>query len=186
MILPYSFALLICPKHFVLDFTFTFSFKGKSLIYGHMASTLNALINSKSTVCNYYVPLFFYLGNVICKYNLKEGKIIKTLGSIAPTKNPLAFHRSGNYIAYITLTKLHIDACETNTTEIFDPFQTKKKTKAELVSVAFHPTSYTIATGTKDGRIFVLYNWRKKDAVAVKLHWHHTPVNDILFTNDGK
>lgn len=111
--------------------------------------------------------------------------MVKTFGCIASKKTPLAFHESGKYMAFITSLHLKIYIKDTDEIKTLKPFKMIKNTKEELSSVAFHPMLHTIATGTKSGMIFLWHNWRKEESLTIKLHWHHTTVNDLLFTSDG-
>ena len=56
-----------------------------------------------------------------------------------------------------------------------------------LTCVAIHPSTDTIATGDKDGKIVLWHNicGTQKDPVCSKMHWHNNEVHDLLFMNDG-
>lgn len=113
------------------------------------------------------------------------GEEVENFGSISRTKNSFVVHSSGEYVAFITSALLKIYNNDTKSVQVLEPFH-KKSEKKLLTAVAFHPEALTIATGLVDGSIFLWNEWKDNKPIMVKLHWHHTPVIDIMFTIEGK
>ncbi|XP_053374585.1 WD repeat-containing protein 75-like [Mercenaria mercenaria] len=66
------------------------------------------------------------------------------------------------------------------------PVKHKVDRNQEFTCVIGHPNGQCVATGCKDGKIYLWYNFLQEDkAVKSVLHWHSLPVRDLCYTQEG-
>ncbi|XP_057293636.1 WD repeat-containing protein 75-like isoform X2 [Hydractinia symbiolongicarpus] len=118
---------------------------------------------------------------VLMQCSLKKPYTTTKMGPVSKNNKSAVVSLNGRYIAFIFKEKLSVYSISKE--ECF----VHNYDDVHLACVAFHPNPKHVATGDMNGKIIVWYNVCRptKQVQSVLLHWHNSPVNDLLFTNDA-